>query len=281
MALLLLQYGTWLLLAIGVALTLAVLWTVLAAVRARRAAYFGLRQQAIHQLRLRTVVTFGVLIAFVVLAITINSQPAAPAPATTPVAVISTPTPIPPPPTSPPTRLPSSTPSPTSAATATAEPALLPTSTSSPTATLTATVPAVLLTPLPAAASPAPNAKLTFTTFASVLDSNNNPVDSGQVFPVGTRRVRIFFRAVNISNGVTWSVLCHKDNKLVDSFAGPWQWGARAQTARAFCNIDGSAGTYVVSAYLGLIKQFEMTFSVIAATDTPTPEPVATQTPAS
>ncbi len=277
MALLLSQYGTWLLLAIGVALTLAVVWTVLAAVRARRAAYFGLRQQAIHQLRLRTVVTFGVLIAFVVLAITINSQPASPAP----VAVISTPTPIPLPATNVPTRLPSSTPSPTSATSAIASPTLLPTSTSSPTATLTATVPSLLLTPLPAAASPAPNAKLTFTTFASVLDSNNNPVDAGQVFPAGTRRVRIFFRATNVSNGVTWSILCHKNNQLVDSFAGPWQWGARAQTARAFCNIDGSAGTYIVSAYLGLIKQFDMTFSVIGATDTPTPEPAGTQTPAS
>jgi hypothetical protein len=58
---------------------------------------------------------------------------------------------------------------------------------------------------------------------------------------------------------------------LVDSFAGPWQWGTRAQNARAFCGIDGSAGTYVVSAYLGLIKQFDATFEVLTPTSTPTP----------
>jgi hypothetical protein len=114
---------------------------------------------------------------------------------------------------------------------------------------------------------------LTFTTFASVLDNNSNPADAGLIFPAGTRRVRVFFRAVNVGNGVTWSVLCYKSGLLVDSFAGPWQWGTRAQNARAFCAIDGSTGTYVVSAYLGLIKQFDATFEVIAVANTPTPTP--------
>jgi hypothetical protein len=119
---------------------------------------------------------------------------------------------------------------------------------------------------------------LTFTTFASVLDNKNNPVDAGQTFPAGTRSVRVFFRAANVGNGVTWSVLCYKNDRLVDSFAGPWQWGTRAQNARAFCGIDGSAGAYLVTAYLGLIKQFDAPFEVIAATATPAP--TATNTPA-
>ena len=274
MASVLSQYGNWLLLVVGAILVLAMVWTALAALKSRRAAYYGLRQEAIHQMRRRAVAATVLLIIFAALAFAIDLQPAPPA--ATPVAVISTPTPIPPSPTLTPTRLPSSTPTPTRAASITPTLTLSPTSTLLPTSTPQGTVPPQLLTPLPAAASPAPDAQLTFTLFTSVLDGNNNPVDAGLVFPVGTRRVRIFFHAANVGNGVTWSMLCYKNGRLVDSFAGPWQWGTRAQNARAFCGIDGSVGTYVVTAYLGLIKQFDATFEVISIAATPT----VTNTPA-
>jgi hypothetical protein len=281
MASVLSQYGYWLLLILGAGLVVALLWTVLAALKSRRAAYYGLRQEAIRQVRRRALVSAVVLIAFAALAAAIDLQPAPSA--ATPVAVISTPTPIPPSPTVTPTRLPSSTPTTAQTLTPTSGPTQLPTSTLLPTPTRPATLPPQLLTPLPAAVSPAPNARLTFTTFASVLDNNNNPVDAGLMFPAGTRSVRVLFRAANVSNGVTWSILCHKNDQLVDSVAGPWQWGTRAQNARAFCAIDGSVGSYVVSAYLGLIKQFEATFDVMAATTTPAPTdtsaPTATPTP--
>jgi hypothetical protein len=154
----------------------------------------------------------------------------------------------------------------------------LPAATLLPSATPQGTLPPQVLTPLPVAASPAPNARLTFTTFASVLDNKGNPVDAGRIFPAGTRSVRILFRASNVDNGVTWSVLCLKSNRLVDSVASPWKWGPRAQGARAACAIDGSLGTYTVTAYLGLVQQFDATFEVVPA-PTPSPEPTATVTP--
>ncbi len=279
MASVLSQYGNWLLLIVGAILVLAVLWTALAALKSRRAAYYGLRQEAIGQMRRRALVTLITLIVFAALAVVINLQPVPPA--APPVAIISTPTPIPPSLTPTPTRLPSSTPTPTPAATGVISPTptLLPTSTLLPSSTPAVTVPPQLLTPLPAAVSPAPNARLTFNTFASVLDSNLNPVDPGLTFPAGTRSVRVIFRAANVGNGVTWSVLCYKNGRLVDSFAGPWQWGTRAQNARAFCAIDGSPGTYVVTAYLGLLKQFDATFEVIEVVATPTPTATNTPTP--
>jgi len=277
MALVLSQYGNWLLLSLGAVLVMALLWTALAAFKSRRAAYYGLRQEAIRQMRRRGLITLILLVIFVAAAALISLQP--PPPALPPVAIISSPTPIPPSLTPTPTRLPSSTPTPTATAVISPTPTLLPTSTLLPSSTPQVTVPPQLLTPLPAAITPAPNARLTFNTFASVLDTNNNPVDPGQTFPAGSRSVRVFFRAANVSNGVTWSVLCYKNGRLVDSFAGPWQWGTRAQSGRAFCAIDGSTGAYQVTAYLGLIKQFDATFEVVDVADTPTPTVTNTPTP--
>ena len=290
MASLFTQYGNWLLLIVGVVFFGAAVWTARAALQTRRAAYYATRQAAIHQMRRRAVVAAALLVVLAGLAIALDLQPLWPAPP--PVAVISTPTPIPLPPTpteqsrKTPTLLPSSTPSPSPTSTPTLTPSLtrlptatlLPTSTLLPSITPQGTLPPQMLTPLPAAASPAPNAKLTFTTFASVLDRNNNPLDAGRVFPASTRRVRVLFRAANVSNNVTWSILCYKNNLLVDSFASPWQWGTRAQDARAFCAIDGSPGTYLVTAYLGLVEQFEATFEVLATPGTPTPTPTVTAT---
>ena len=85
------------------------------------------------------------------------------------------------------------------------------------TATPSPNVPAILQTPVPGAVPVAPNAKLTFTTLASVADNKGNPVDPGLAFPGGTRRVRLYFRAANVNNGATWSVLCYKGDQLVDS----------------------------------------------------------------
>lgn len=275
MASLFAQYGNWLLFIVGVLFVGAAFWTARAAVQTHRAAYYALRQEAIRQMRRRAAMTTGLLVVFAGLAVALNLQPPAPAP--TPVAVISTPTPISLQPAPAPTLLPSPSP-PTGTPILPPNPTLLPTSTWLPSATPQDALPPQGLTPLPAAASPAPNAQLTFTTFASVLDNNSNPVDAGRIFPAGTRSVQIFFRASNVDNGVTWSVLCLKNNRLVDSVASPWKWGPRAQGARAFCTIDGSLGTYTVTTYLGLVQQFDTTFEVVPAS-TPSPEPTVTVTP--
>jgi hypothetical protein len=57
----------------------------------------------------------------------------------------------------------------------------------------------------------------------------------------------------------------------VDSVVDLWEWGSRAQNARAFCAIDGSPGAYTVAAYLGPIKQFEVAFEILTPTPTPIP----------
>jgi hypothetical protein len=142
-------------------------------------------------------------------------------------------------------------------------------------AALPSNVPAILQTPVPSAVPVSPNARLTFTTLASVVDSKGIPSDPGLAFPAGTRSVRLFFQASNVNNGAAWSVLCYKGNNLVDSYIDLWAWGARAQTARAFCGIDGSPGNYKVTTYLGPNKQFEVGFQLLPAT----PTPLASATP--
>jgi hypothetical protein len=132
-------------------------------------------------------------------------------------------------------------------------------------------VPAILQTPVPSAVPASPNARLALTTLASVVDNKGAPADPGLAFPVGTRRVRLFFRAAGVNNGAVWSVLCYQGDQLVDSYVGLWAWGPRAQTARAFCSLDGSPGDYTVAAYLGPDKQFEANFELLPATPAPIP----------
>jgi hypothetical protein len=132
-------------------------------------------------------------------------------------------------------------------------------------------VPGILQTPLPSAVPVSLNAKLAFTTLASVVDNKGTPSDPGLAFPSGTRSVRLFFQAANVNNGAAWSVLCYKGNRLVDSYVDLWEWGPRTQTARAFCGIDGSPGAYILAAYLGPYKQFEVNFELLPATPTPLP----------
>ena len=124
-----------------------------------------------------------------------------------------------------PTSAPSQTPIPTSDSNAHA------TAHVTPTATLPPNVPGILQTPVPSAVPAAPNAKLTFTTLASVVDSKGTPSDPGLAFPGGTRRVRLFFQAANVNNGAVWSVLCYKGNQLVDSVRRSMEMG----TAHADC----------------------------------------------
>ena len=112
---------------------------------------------------------------------------------------------------------------------------------------------------------------MTFTTLASKVDSKGSPVDPGLSFPAGTRSVRLFFQATKVNNGAPWAVLCYKDDELVDSIVSLWKWGVRQQTARAFCAIDGSSGSYRIETYLGPYKQFEVGFELEAATPTPRP----------
>ena len=260
----LIQLGNWLLL-IGALLFIVAAFKALRAGRQLRdAAYYAVRQEALSRTRRWAFLAATAFLATSGLAIYLSNLPT-PTPeanAPTPV-VIATPSRM----------LPTATftPGPTSSPSETPLPTSTATPTPSPTATLPPNVPGVLLTPVPSAVPVSPDAKLAFSTLASIVDNKGTPSDPGLAFPGSTRSVRLFFRAANVNNGAVWSVLCYKGNKLVDSYVDLWEWGPRTQTARAFCGLDGSPGAYVVAAYLGLNKQFEVNFELLPATPTPLP----------
>ncbi len=260
------QNATWLL-PIGVLLLGISIWNAVRAARlARRGAYYVMREEALRNTRRWAFIAALVAVIGVVLTVVAANRPEPP------VSVVTTaPTPTAVPIISPTKTQPSAIP--------TATPTKGPTVTSSPSATSTASatpvpankIPGLLLTPVPLAVSPAPNAKLTLTTLASLLDSSKNPVDPGQIFPAGTRTIQVLFKASGVNNNAVYSIFCSKDAQIVDSIIDLWRWNTQPQNSRIFCSIDGSVGTYKVEAYLGLTKQFEVTFEVIAPTPTPTP----------
>ena len=269
---LLAQYASWLLLIAVLLFGLAVWMSVRHGVQSRRAAYYALREEALGRARRWALMAALFLVAGIAIVVTVAGQPKS-----TGVAQVDTPTPTPATPTEAATSVPSSSPS---LAPTLAPPKPMPSQTPSPTPTrpvLPDNVPNLLLTSLPSAVPPAASAKLAFTTLASVLDSNKNPVDPGLAFPAGTRSITVFFRASGVNNGATWSVFCLKGDTIADSVIDRWRWGTQAQSSRAFCSLGGSLGTYRVQAYLGTTKQFEVTFSLVqpAATPTETPSPTA------
>ena len=264
----LIQLGNWLLLIGAVLFIVAAFKAARAGRRLRNAAYYAVRQEALNSTRRWAFLAAIALLATGGLAIYLSNLPV-------PASIASAPTPTPVVIAVPSRLLPTATftPSPTSAPSNTPIPTFTatPTPTLPPTATLPPNVPGILQTPVPSAVPVSPNAKLAFTTLASVVDHKGAPSDPGLAFPSGTRNVRLFFRAANVNNGAVWSVLCYKGHKLVDSYIALWAWGSRTQSARAFCGIDGTPGTYTVAAYLGPNKQFEVGFELLPATPTPTP----------
>jgi hypothetical protein len=269
------QFGSWLLLAGVLLFTVAVFNAVRTSRQARGAAYYGIRQEALGKTRRWAFVATIAFILTGALAVYLDQQPP---PAATSIAAASTPTPVLV--DVPSKMLPTETPTPAAVTQTAPSPtvppsptlSLVPPPTLAPaTATPALNVPAILQTPVPGAVPVAPNAKLTFTTLASVADNKGNPIDPGLAFPGGTRRVRLYFQAANINNGSTWSVLCYKGDQLVDSVVDLWKWGPRAQSARAFCSIDGSPGKYTVAAYLGPARQFEIAYELLPVAPTATP----------
>ena len=229
-----------------------------------------MREQAVRRARRWFIAGTSALILAVASAVIISNQP-------TPIAVATPYTP---------TRIvvlaPTSTSSPSPAPTFTRTPTSSPTATSTRTITPTlkpGSVPNLLLTPLPSAVPVAPNAKFTFTTLASVLDSKQKPVDPGVVFPQGTRAIHVFFRASGVNNGARWAIFCQKGNQVVDSFIALWTWGPLAQNAHAVCSLDGSLGSYSVVAYLDLNQQFQTVFNIVIPPPTVSPTLPPTNTP--
>jgi hypothetical protein len=261
---LLTQYSAVLLL-IGIALALLALRnTIRYFSQSRRARYYILREEAMRGAG-RWFVASLVCIALTI-GLALFASRAQPAPEVEPTATATRAVPTLESPTVIPTAAPTRTPTP------------IPTSTPAltPTVALAPELPAVLLTPIPGAVTPNPAARFEFVTLASRVDSNLNPIDPGLQFPIGTTRVFLYFRAVGVNNGSPWAVVCFREGKVVDVFTDLWKDGPRTQTARAFCSLDGSAGTIRLRAYLGTQPAFEVQFT-LAGTSTSTPPPVPTQ----
>lgn len=263
------ELGNWLLLAGAVLFVVSIFNVLRAARQLRGAAYYAVRQDALSRTRRWAFLATISLLTSVALVIYLSN---APAPAPTAVATAATPTAVV---VDVPSRmLPTAafTPSPTSPPpTWTPIPVVTATPSPPPTATLPPNVPGILQTPVAGAVTVSPNARLTFTTLASLVDSKGTPTDPGLAFATGTRRVRLFFQAAGVNNNAVWSVLCYKGDQLVDSVVDLWEWGVRTQSARAFCAIDGSPGQYTVAAYLGPVQQFEVGFEILAPTPPATP----------
>lgn len=258
------QLGNWLLLAGALLFVVSVFNALRAARQLSGAAYYAVRQDALSRTRRWAFLATISLLASGALAIYLSNAPM-------PTAIANTATPTPVVVDIPSRMLPTATSAPSPTPGWTPIPTSTMTPTPLPTAPLPPNLPGILQTPVPSAVPVSPNANLTFTTLSSIVDSKGTPSDPGLAFPAGTRRVRLFFQAANVNNGATWSVLCYKGNQLVDSIVDLWEWGTRTQSARAFCGIDGSPGTYTAAAYLGPIKQFEVTFQLLPATPTPLP----------
>lgn len=267
------QIGNWLLLAGVLLFVVAVFNAARAGRQSRDAAYYGIRQEALNKTRRWSVVAIIALLGTGGLAFFRSNQ----SPPTA-IATLNTPTPVI---VSVPSKLlPTETPSPSATTqvpnTLTIAPSptldlVVPPTLAPATATPTLNVPPMLGTSVAGAVPVAPNAKLTFTTLASTVDSKGNPTDPGLAFPGGTRRARLYFQATGVNNGTTWSVFCYKGDQLIDNVIEVWRWGPRTQTARAFCSLDGSAGKYKIVTYLGPTKQFEVAFELLSATPTSTP----------
>jgi hypothetical protein len=258
--------GNWLLL-IGTLLFIVAAFQAMRASRQLRgAAYYAVRQEALSRARRWAFLAAVAFLATGGLAIYLSNVPV-------PASIASAPTPTPVVIAVPSRMLPTATftPSPTLTPSETPAPTFTATPLPLPTATLPPNLPGILQTPVPSAVPAATNAKFAFTTLASVIDNKGAPSDPGLVFPSGTRNVRLFFQAANVNNGAAWGVVCFKGDQLVDSYVDLWKWGPRKQTARAFCGIDGSPGSYTVAAYLGPSKQFEIDFELLPATPTPAP----------
>jgi len=263
---LLIQYSTVLLL-VGVALSLFALRNAIRHFnQSRRAPYYILREEAARSAGRWTLATLLGTALTVALVVYASQAPASPliAPTATPTQTIPTLGPAP-------TRTPTSTRT------------LSPTPTAAPTFTPTATraavdIPDILLTPIPDAVPPSPEARFEFLTLASRIDDDLQPVDPGLQFPAGTSRVYAFFRASAVNNGAPWGIFCYRDGNIFDLFVGLWEDGPAVQTSRAFCAHDGSSGAFLLRAYLGTTLAFEVQYTLGSEPPTPT-QPPPTETP--
>lgn len=239
-------------------LLLTLAWAMARAYReARTSLYFLIREQAATRLRRLIIITLpvlGITVFLVVIWLMPGARPALP----------STPTP-----TLTPTATAFYTPTPTSTPIASPTPSATMSPTPTPWGTPVAGLPLSMLTPVPGAVTPGPDAAFVEITFAHGV-SEKEPVQPATVFPEGIACVYAFFTFEGMSPGVAWTFAWYRDGTEIWSQTGPWQHGPQGTIWVFYCpGGDGyQAGEYEVRLYIGEELQRVSPFRVEAA---PTP----------
>jgi hypothetical protein len=232
---------------------LALVWAMARAYRESKTSLFVLiREQATLRLRQLAIITLAVLAVTTTLTVIWLVRRAQPSP----------------PPTPTPTLTPTATAFYTPTATATSA---TPTATITPTpwsGTPVAGLPLSMLTPVPDAVTPGPDATFVSITFAQDV-KGNDPVDPATVFPEGIPRIYAFLTFEGMSPGVAWTYAWYQNGTEIWSQTGPWEHDSRG-TIWIFYRPeeDYTAGEYNVRLYIGEDLQRVGQFQVVPA---PTP----------
>jgi hypothetical protein len=236
-----------------VSIILALIVTIRAYVRLRRGGYYVIREEA------RRIALRGSLLVVVFSILTIGAvffPRQAPAPGPTPtVTVFKTPTPIP-------TRV-----EPTRTATATPTPQPTATEPFIPTSTAQATLPAAFSSPLPAAVPAPGDARFEFWTLAQGADGNSQPEKPSSQFPVGIKRVYLFFRYDGLLPNVPWTTIWYRNGEILSGGTSRWESARSAGEWHVYLEFkDGyPRGEYEVQVWLDERLQIRASFSIASA----------------
>ncbi len=241
-------------------LLLILTWAMARAYReAKISLFFFIREQAMLRLRRLIVITVPVLIITIgLLILWLRPQ--------TRSALLPVPTPTLTPTTTPPTSTPTATATPTVSPTPTPTPTLTPTPRPG---TAVAGLPSSMLTPVPDAVTPGPEAAFVDITFAKGV-SDNDPVDPATSFPEGIPRIYAFFTFEGMSPGIAWTYAWYQEGTEIWSRTGAWEHGPRGRIWVFYQPEDGYVvGEYEVRVYIGEDLQQAARFEVIPS-GTPT-----------
>ncbi|MDH4138755.1 MAG: hypothetical protein OEW09_18880, partial [Anaerolineae bacterium] len=140
-----------------------------------------------------------------------------------------------------------------------------PTAIASPSPTIVPTVgtPTLAPTPLVGVETPSPDAIFGEITLARGVTDDNKPEGPGTVFPDGISQLYAFFDYQDLSNGVLWTQVWHREGKEIGTESSLWEWGSHG-TAWIFLKPVGgySRGEHEVRLYISDELKQTATFTV-------------------
>lgn len=218
------QYSTWVLIGLGLALTVSIVAFIFAYRNAKRAPYFMWRQEAARRARLLFGLIFIFLIAVGGMVWLIRAGPDLPAT----LARSPSPSATPPGGSKPALETPGQSavaPSATAPARLTATPTSLPTGTATSAANRVPTGTPIL----DSSGQPVTDAHLEFVTFARGVSEDNQPVDPTAEFASDSGPVYIFFEYARLRNGTEWAFVWRGDSVELSRETLRWDWGGFGQ----------------------------------------------------